>query len=103
MVDQLYQTVVEDYPCLYVHTLSYDGEYYTITWEENGEVITRQYRYLMRYTGAPVREGAGYSMYIRYVLTNDNTVTWDDIFHGMISSQFGAYIDHYTVYTDYLS
>ena len=103
MVDQLYQTVAEDYPCLYVHTLSYDGAYYTITWEENGEVITKQYRYLMRYTGTPARESADYSMYIRYVLTNDNTVTWDDIFNGMISSQLGAYIDHYTVYTDYLS
>ena len=35
----------------------------------------------------------------RYVLTNDNTVTWEDIVNGMLSSQSGDAIDHYSVYT----
>ena len=37
---------------------------------------------------------------IRYVLTHDNNVTWDDLWQGMISSQFGAYIDHHTIYRE---
>ena len=102
MVDQLYQTMAEDYPRLYLHTLSYDGEKFTISWEENGSIITRQYSYLMCYTGTSPQQSTGNCQYIRYVLTNDNTVTWEDIFHGMFSSQMGAYIDHYTVYTDYI-
>ena len=102
MVDQLYQTVAEDYPRLFLHTLSYDGEKFTISWEENDSIITRQYSYLMCYTGTSPQQSTGYSQYIRYVLTNDNTVTWEDIFHGMVSSQMGAYIDHFTMYTDYI-
>ena len=35
----------------------------------------------------------------RYVLTNENTVTWEDIVNGMLSSQSGDAIDHYSVYT----
>ena len=56
----------------------------------------------MRYEGKPESKTAAYDSFLRYVLTNDESVTWEEIFSGMVSSQFGAYIDHYSVYTDYI-
>ena len=37
---------------------------------------------------------------IRYVLTNDNTVTWNNIIRGTASSKLGDYIDHFSIYTE---
>lgn len=54
----------------------------------------------MKYNGHPRSTSALFSEYTYYVLVNDNNVTWDDIKHGMLSSQSGAYIDHYRVYSD---
>lgn len=95
-----YEAHKEDYPILYLIDLRYDGELFSVSWEENGGTITREYRYLMHYTGDAPTATATYKSHERYVLTNDNTVTWEDLMHGMASSQFGDYIDHYSAYTD---
>lgn len=99
--EQLYEAYKEDYPVLYILNLTYDGSSYTLRWNEGSTEYVRNYKYLMYYTGGAPSSSAIYDSYIRYVLTNDNTVTWEDIFRGMISSQFDAYIDHYPIYTDY--
>jgi hypothetical protein len=97
-----YAAYKEDYPALYVQELVFDGEKYTLYSEGNGEKIVREYEYLMRYetelpsTASSQKPGTQ----IRYVLTHSDTVTWDDLWRGMISSQFGAYMDHYTIYKE---
>lgn len=95
---EYYESVKEDYPILYRFHLEFDGETYTLRWIEEETEYVRTYRYLMHYRGdgsdAEEREFEE-----RYVLTNDNTVTWEDIVNGMLSSQSGDAIDHYSVYT----
>ena len=95
---EYYQSVKEDYPILYRFHLEFDGETYTLRWTEEETGYVRTYRYLMHYRGdgsdAEEREFEE-----RYVLTNDNTVTWEDIVNGMLSSQSGDAIDHYSIYT----
>ena len=57
---------------------------------------------MLRYEGEPNSETALFDSYVKYVLTNDSTVTWDQIERGIFSSQLGDGIDHYTVYNDWI-
>ena len=99
--EQYYEAYREDYPSMYLKKLTYDGETYTIRWEEYGTEYVKTYRCLMRYDGSsPTTAWQGKDPYVRYVLTNDDTVLWEDIFNGLVSSQYGAYIDHHTVYVE---
>ncbi|WP_066714572.1 hypothetical protein [Clostridium sp. Marseille-P299] len=97
---EYYEQIKDDYPMLYIKDLSYDGEKYKIEGFEDGQMITNEYKYMMKYEGQPNNASALFSDYTYYVLVNDNSVTWDDIEHGMFSSQFGDAIDHYVVYKD---
>lgn len=98
--EEYYESIKDEYPMLYVKDLSYDGEYYTLRWFEDGEEIVHKYKYMVRFEGEAETEYATYDRYVRYVLVNDSTLTWEDITHGMYSSQMGDYIAHHTVYTD---
>lgn len=82
--------------------LSFDGREYTLEWLEDGQRLTRTYGYLKHYTGEKERENMAYDYFEHYVLVNDPDVTWEQIFEGLISSQLGAYIEHWTVYSDYV-
>lgn len=97
---EYYESIKDEYPKLYIEDLTYDGELYTVRWYEEGEEYVRTYRYLMRYEGAAEGKNASYDSYLRYVLTNDDTVTWEGIRFGMLSSQCGAWIDHHSLYVD---
>ena len=97
-----YESIKDEYPKLFLADLTYDGAKYTVRSIEDGEEYVRTYQYLMRYEGEPESKNAAYDSYLRYVLTNDDSVTWEEIFSGVVSSQLGAYIDHYSVYTDYI-
>ena len=55
---------------------------------------------MVKYTGEPSSASAVFSDYTYYVLVNDDTVTWEQIEHGMFSSRFGDWIDHQTVYRE---
>lgn len=81
--------------------LSYDGSDYTITWLADGQRYSRQFRYLMHFTGEKERDNMAYDAYEHYVLLNDNTLTWNDIWENLISSATPTPIDHMTVYSDY--
>ena len=85
-----------------MHDLSFDGDTYTDRYFEGDNENVREYKYLMKYEDAPESEWATYVSCTRYVLTNDNTVTWDDITRSMYSSLSISYIDHLTVYCDYV-
>ncbi len=95
-----YAAYKEDYPVLYINELTYDGEDFTLRWKEQEKQYERTYRYLMRYEGEAPAATATFDAYLHYVLTNDDTVTWEELQHGILSSQFGDYIDHFTIYTD---
>lgn len=97
---EYYESIKDNYPCLYIQDLSFDGEEYTIRWYEDGEEIIGKYSYLMKYEGQAESPDAVYKSYVRYVLTNDNKVTWQELMHGMLSSRFGDYIEHKSVCTD---
>ncbi|MFA7674376.1 MAG: hypothetical protein WCY62_11050 [Clostridia bacterium] len=97
---ELYEEIKDDYPVLYIMDLSYDGEKYTIYHTEDDNEYSNEYGYLVRYNGTPGSPTATYSGYTYYVLVNDDTVTWEQIEHGMYSSLYGDAIDHMTVYYD---
>ena len=98
--EEYYEANQEDYPVLYLQELYFDGESYTLEWKEGNKEYVRNYRYLMHYTGESPTANATYDKYSRYVLVNDQKVTWEDIQRGMFSSHFGDYIAHNTVYVD---
>ncbi len=95
---ELYETTKEDYPRIHYTAVTYDGAQYTVSFEEG---ITRNYTYLLKLTDV-LGEHSAYPgrIYERYVLTNVEDVTWNDIMFGLLSSQLGDYIDHYSVYTE---
>lgn len=96
-----YEEIKDEYPALYIKDLIYDGEGYTVEGYEDGKRILRRYSHLMKYEGKPRSKWASFSEYVRYVLTNDKTVTWEDIEDGMFSSMMGDWIDHYLIYSIY--
>ena len=78
--------------------LGYDGEKFTLSWTDDSAL--KQYKYLMKYEDAiPKSPSKSRRAVTRYVLTNDNTVTLDELNWGLVSSQSGDYIDHFSVYT----
>ena len=97
-----YESIKDDYPLLYLSDLSFDGKTYTVSGLEDGERWTYTYSYLKRFEDAAETPGAVYDSYVRYVLVNDDTVTWSQLMHGALSSRFGDYIPFHSVYTDYI-
>lgn len=79
---------------VYVQDLYFNGTTYTLRQMDNGVERLDSYKYLMTYTDAE----DGSTAYLRYVLTNDNTVSYSDLVRGLLSSKYGDYIPHATVY-----
>ena len=99
---EYYESIKDDYPLLYISDLSFDGKTYTVSSLESGERWERSFSYLKKYEDKAESPGALYDSYIRYVLVNDDSVTWEQLMHGALSSQFGAGIPFHSVYTDYI-
>ena len=102
--DEYYEEHKDEYPVIYLAELSFDGKVYTyrsINGQDGTTGYTRVYPYLVRYEDVPKSETATFRVCERYVLVHDETVTYDRLQYGLYSSQFGDYIDHYEVYTDY--
>jgi hypothetical protein len=85
---------------MYIQELVYNGETFRLSEYEKETLYQSEYKYLMRYEGEAETKYATYTSYVRYVLVNDDKVTWKDITRGIISSQSGNYIPHRTIYTD---
>jgi len=96
-----YEAYKEDYPALYEFTLTYDGGIYTLAWNDFGIQYVRNYKYLKQFEGTlPLPYSLKEPQKVtRYVLTNDNADSWDDIVKGISGSQLGEYIDHYTIFS----
>ena len=82
--------------------LTFDGSKYILEWIEDGRRQSRSYRYLKHFSGEKERENMAYDAYEHYVLVNDNSISWQQIWEGLISSQYGAAIDHWTICSDYI-
>ena len=92
--EQYYEVYQEDYPVIYHQKLTYDGNRYTLSWKEGSEDYVKNFQYLMHYTVDAPEKKDSYNSFSRYVLTNDDTVTWEDLWKGMISSQISDYVEH---------
>ncbi len=97
---EYYEVNKDRYPVLFIKDLTFDGEKYVTRGYEDGEEIVQEYPYLMKYEGKAETPHASYDAYVHYVLTLDDTVTWEQLQAGMLSSQLGDYIPHSVVYTD---
>ena len=75
----------KDEASVYLCLIYFDGTlYHKITLDENGEAGEfRSFRYLMHYTGYWKPNSKDYS---EYYLTNDDTVTYEQILRSMVSS-----------------
>lgn len=99
--EKYYEAHKEDYPALYEFELTHDGGTYTMKWNENGTEYVRTYKYLRVFedTVPSYQSSKEPEKVTRYVLTNDNTATLDELWRGVASSQLGDYIDFYTIYS----
>ena len=95
-----YESIKDDYPMMFIFELVYNGETFSESHYEGDELYQNEYKYLMRYEGKAENVNASYSSYVRYVLVDDDKVTWNDIIYGMISSRSGDFIFHSQIYTD---
>ena len=93
---ELYEEIKNDYPRLFTYNLSFDGSQFILySIEETEEYI---FKFLQRFEEIPPVT-ATYRRAVRYVLVNDNEITWEQIIRSMISSWSGDFIAHRTVYT----
>ena len=90
-----------DNPHYDAYDLDYDGSVYAISWLADGQRNSRQFRYLKHFTGGKERDNMAYDSYEHYILLNDDTVTWLDIWKNLISSAAPTSIDFMMVYSDY--
>ena len=93
-----YEALKQDYPALYIHELSYDGDRFVLRTESDVKV----YEYLMKYeaSGTPLVGNTEHKRIVHYALTHDTEHTWEELWGSLASSVFGAAIDHYTVCTE---
>ena len=96
-----YLEIKNNYPVMYIQDLNYDGSVYTLYSVEDGNEYLVRYQFLKRFVESSPPANAIYTQREMYILVNDDTVTWERIYHGMISSRFGDFIDHRTVYSKY--
>lgn len=73
------QEVFAQHPVKIVYDLVYDGYQYTVYSYQDGKGYLSQYPYLLHYTGGPEDRYADYDSFDRYVLCNDNTLTWEEL------------------------
>ena len=110
---ELFEAEKKDYPMLFFKQLYYDGSSFTLSpvnkledkyviYEKpgfNSPEVT--YSFLMHYAGDSLFDFESFSAYDKYVLTNDDQVTWEQLWQSEISSLMGAWIPHEEVYCEY--
>lgn len=113
MSSELKKATKQDHPSLFLMELSFDGNTYTVSpinrIEDAYELAERKgidsskksWKYLKRLTDVPRVESALYKSAERYVLVNDDSITWDDLINGTLSSRMGDYIPFEEVFTIY--
>ena len=85
-----------------VDDILFDGEGFTWKSNQSGQMYEKHYQYLRHFQGEPESPNASYDAYDAYVLTNDRTATWEQLWNSLYSSQPGAAIEFTLVYMDYI-
>ena len=90
-----YEAYKQDYPALYIHELSFDGEKYILRTESD----IKTYEHLMKYdiSGTPLAGNTEHKQVSQYILTHDATHTAQELFNSVASSALDAVIDHYPI------
>ena len=103
MTAELYEAEKDQYPVLYFVLVEYDGkEYHVKTRESSGTELDSAgiYQHLVFLTGENP-EGALTKYTDEYVLVDDPDITLEQLHRSMVSSQYGDWIRHSTVFTDF--
>nr|MBQ6241024.1 hypothetical protein [Lachnospiraceae bacterium] len=92
-----------DYPVAYLTRVGFDGEQYYFAVRGTSAMEIEQgaegsFRYLMHYEGKTTPPARPF-LYEHFVLVDDDTLTWDRIEWGMLSSQFGDAVPHHNIAT----
>lgn len=85
-----------------VDDIIFDGEGFTWKSNQSGKIYEKHYQYLRHFSGEPTEPNASYDAYDAYILTNDRTATWEQLWNSLCSSQAGVAIDFTIVYMDYI-
>ncbi len=113
MAPDLELATKQDYPSLFLSEISFDGirfkvypinkidGKYVLAERERIDSSRRTLKYLKRMTDIPRSENALYNSAERYVLVDDDTLTWDDLMSGVFSSRLGDYKPFEEIYTLY--
>lgn len=89
---------------LYVRDLCFDGERYILSGENiDGGPWEAEYRYLLYFPDVPAPSLSSlFESETSYVLTDDDTLTWAEIWDSWFSSRSEGRIRTYEVYTEYV-
>ena len=91
------------YPVLYIKELRYDGDIYTLRYTEQGKELRKRFLYMKHLPFYPKNVEADYEYTDHYVLLNDDNVeSYGEIWRSLVSSVFGEYIEHETVFSEYI-
>ncbi|MBO4449945.1 MAG: hypothetical protein J5777_05125 [Clostridiales bacterium] len=100
--EELYEQEKNDYPVMFFYLVEYDGTGFKVTVRDSSKEEpekTDTFKYLLHLTGK-AREGADYSAYDRYVLADEQNITYEDIMAGLVSSRSDAAYHTCFVYSD---
>ena len=99
---EYYEAYKEDYPYLVNMELSFDGAMYRLHWWENDIEYEREFEYLRQFEteNATVWDRVEPWIEIRYALTEDEDVTWEELMQGMFSSYQPAGMEHFFLCTE---
>ena len=113
MAPDLELATKQDYPSLFLSEISFDGirfkvypinkidGKYVLAERERIDSSRRTLKYLKRMTDIPRSENALFNSAERYVLVDDDTLTWDDLMSGVFSNRLGDYKPFEEIYTLY--
>lgn len=88
--------IIDQFPMMFVEDLSFDGKTYTLRRYDGGQEVVKQFPYMKKFEGPAEQPHMWYGSYIRYVLTNDNSVTWEQLLSGDLQGSAGEYISVFT-------
>ena len=113
MAKNLYEMSKMDYPVVYLHRLKYDGESFIFSPLQKSDVSDSKYeimpdneneweqkfKYMKHYTEKAPNDTALFSAFDKYVLVDDDTKTWEDIWNATIGLAEGFW--HAEVFNKY--
>lgn len=96
-----YEVYKEDYPYMTEFDLAYDGTKYILHWREQGTPYVREYKYLRMFEDTlPTTQSSKEPQKVtRYVLTNNNTASWEELVNSLASSRLEDHIDYFPIYS----